>query len=119
MKTTSIAASLLLGLVIGCSDDSSGSKKPAANTEVSEEGPVNFAFEDGEAIPMFIRGELNGWGGEWNGDLALAQASGSEMVWADDCYTGTFDLAGGIFFMVTTQWYNLNIGGYNFRAVKM
>lgn len=119
MRTTSIAASLLLSLAVGCSDDSSGNKEPAANTEVTEEGPVNFAFEDGESIPVFIRGELNGWGGDWNGDLALAQASGSEMVWADDCYTGSFTLAEGLnifkFASNHPSWYNLNIGGYNFE----
>ncbi|MFW7378855.1 MAG: hypothetical protein ACOH5I_08615 [Oligoflexus sp.] len=123
----------LLTLSLGCSDSSDSKTEtpqaeptPSDNIEEQDEGtgegdigPVNFAFEDGEPLPVFIRGSLNEWGDDWEEDLSLAQASGSELVWADDCYQGQFELPAGMttfkFASYDALWNNLNIGGYNLQ----
>lgn len=128
MKTTwkMISTSTLLILTIACSDGSSSSNEEPADTapapeqpgdDDGEPQPLFFAFDDGEEIPVFIRGSLNDWGADWGGDLALAQSSGSQLSWADDCYQGVFALAAGetIFKFASNHasWFNLNIGGFN------
>jgi len=115
----------LLAMTLACSDSGDSKKEvPRFDEDITapedgELGPVNFAYDDGEPLPVFIRGTLNEWGGNWNGNLALAQASGSQLLWSNDCYQGRFSLPEGetIFKFASndSSWRNLNIGGYNFQ----